>query len=100
MESARQFERVAVTNMQLNAYLSMQIFRTGDAQVMRLDVKMKPSDMERKRTRSWNCCSPSDVDDVVDQRRGTIVDQHLQRKRSLHEDGTPQILLITPSKKI
>jgi len=27
------------------------------------------------------------------------VDQHLQRRRSLHEDGTPQILLITPSEK-
>ena len=27
------------------------------------------------------------------------MDQHLQRRRSLHEDGTPQILLITPSKK-
>ena len=36
---------------------------------------------------------------VVDQRRGTIMDQHLQRQRSLHEDGTPQILLITPSEK-
>ena len=27
------------------------------------------------------------------------MDQHLQRRRSLHEDGTPQILLITPSEK-
>ena len=28
-----------------------------------------------------------------------IVDQHLQRRQSLYEDGTPQILLITPSEK-
>ena len=27
------------------------------------------------------------------------MDQHLQRRQSLHEDGTPQILLITPSEK-
>ena len=27
------------------------------------------------------------------------MDQHLQRRRSLHEDGTPQILLIPPSDK-
>ena len=27
------------------------------------------------------------------------MDQHLQRRQSLHEDGTPQILLITPSGK-
>ena len=27
------------------------------------------------------------------------MDQHLQRRQSLHEDGTPQILLIIPSEK-
>ena len=27
------------------------------------------------------------------------MDQHLQHRQSLHEDGTPQILLITPSEK-
>ena len=67
MENAGQSERAAVINMQLNAYLSMQPFRTGDAQVTRGDMRMKSSDM--KKWKRWTCSSPSAVGEVVKQQR-------------------------------
>ena len=75
MENAGQSKRAAVINMQLNAYLSMQPFRTGDAQVTRGDMRMKSSDM--KKWKRWTCSSPSVVEEVIEHQRDAQGDQRV-----------------------